>query len=61
MSDLVPVKTIYRGGYVPDLGIVSDGDHKGWLVFRNGDGQWVTLVNLKEHSGLTTTEDESSG
>ena len=63
MVDLVPTQTIYRGGYVPDLGIVSEGGFKGWLVYRNPDGQWVTLVDLKAHTGLllVTPEEPTDG
>jgi hypothetical protein len=57
--DIVPVKTIYTGGYVPDLGIVSSGGYKGWLVYRGQDGQWVTLADLKQHSDLITPEETS--
>ena len=45
------VRIIYSGGYVPDLGIVT-GRYRGWLVYRHPNGQWVTLVDLKDHSEL---------
>jgi len=43
------VQTIYSGGYVADLGIVEEGSHKGWLVFRQPFGQWVTLADIRQH------------
>ncbi len=42
----VKVKTIYNGGFVPELGIVTEGGSKDWLVFRHPDGQWVTLTKI---------------
>jgi hypothetical protein len=44
MSD---IKTIYKGGYVRDLGIALDGSWEGWLFFKHPDGQWVSLANIK--------------
>ncbi len=59
MSDAVTaqqsmaVKVIYSGRYIPDLGIVLGPENYtgfiGWLVYKHPDGQWVTLVDLKEH------------
>ncbi len=40
------VKVIYKGGYIPNLGVVQDGQFKNWLVYRHPDGQWVTLADL---------------
>jgi len=43
------IKVIYDGGYIPDLAICLEaGPQHGWLVYRHPDGQWVTLVDLKE-------------
>lgn len=40
------VREIYQGGYIADLGIIEEGQFKGWLVFKHPDGQWVTLAKL---------------
>ncbi len=42
------VQVIYRGGYVPDLGVSLLDSYRGWLVYRHPDGQWVTLADLKK-------------
>ena len=54
------IKVIYAGGYIPDLAIcLEDGAQRGWLVYRHPDGQWVTLVDLKEHlEALADTEED---
>ena len=50
------VTVIYDGGYTDTLGIVAEGDLKGWLVYRHVDGQWVTLADLKVHLPLMSKE-----
>lgn len=44
------MKVIYNQKYTHDLGIEDnkDRDHYGWLCYRHPDGQWVTLVDMKQ-------------
>lgn len=46
------IKTIYNGGFIPDLGIRFEPGHQqhGWLFFVHPDGQWVTLADLKQYA-----------
>ncbi len=54
------VKVIYSGGYIPDLGVITETkSYKGWLVYRHPDGQWVTLTDLKPFAYLMLTAPES--
>lgn len=39
------MKTIYSGGYIPNLALQDDKDKPmfGWLCYKHPDGQWVSL------------------
>lgn len=45
------IKTIYSGGFIPDLGVKFDPDSSqhGWLFFLHPNGRWVTLADLKPY------------
>ena len=42
--------------------LVTDGEWKGWIVYRHPDGQWVSLRRATEedHSRLTEAMDADS-
>lgn len=43
------MRTIYNGGFLPELAIDDDKDSRywGWLMAKNpADGRWVSLANM---------------
>ncbi len=53
------VRTIYSGGYTHTLGIITEGDMRGWLVYRHVEGNWVTLANLGDFVENSPTPTDS--
>lgn len=43
------IKTIYNGGFIPELGIKLDPENQqhGWLFCKHPNGHWKTLADLK--------------
>jgi hypothetical protein len=53
------IETIYSSAMfgLPELGICREGRFKGWLMVRGGDGQWVSLADLRPHVRCPTTHE----